>query len=111
MPESELDFVGGDTRGLFIYLKDQSLTAETISKLRETLGDTCYLLTPDELIAASYWKAISNPTIVPDFVVLARKEVALYHRGFAKRKSLEMIGHHGSISTQEMSIPLITIGF
>ena len=111
LPESELDFVGGDTRGLFIYLKDQSLTAETISKLSKTLGDTCYLLTPDELIAAGYWNAISNPSIAPDFVVLARKEVALYHRGFAKRKSLEMIGHHGSISTQEMSIPLITIGF
>jgi hypothetical protein len=42
---------------------------------------------------------------------MARKEVALYHQGFAKKKSLEMIGHHGSISQQEMSVPVIAIGF
>jgi hypothetical protein len=42
---------------------------------------------------------------------MAKKEVALYHRAFAKKKSLEMIGHHGSISQQEMSIPLIALGF
>jgi hypothetical protein len=44
-------------------------------------------------------------------LILAKKEVALYHREFAKKKSLEMIGHHGSITQQEMSIPLIAIGF
>jgi hypothetical protein len=42
---------------------------------------------------------------------MARKRVALYHRSFAKKKSLEMIGHHGSITNEELAIPLIKFGF
>lgn len=111
LAESELDYVGGDTRGLFVYLKDALTCGSVIASLRQDLEDSCYLVTPDDLIAAGYWKALTNTNTAPDFVVLARKEVALYHRSFAKRKSLEMIGHHGSISNSEMSIPLITFGF
>ena len=109
--EGEFLFVGGDTRGLFVYLKDQMKIVETMNKLSIDLGESCYLVTPQELIKAGFWKTINNSSIVPDFVVLARKEVALYHRAFAKWKSLEMVGHHGSISSAEMSVPLITFGF
>ncbi|MFZ4117161.1 MAG: alkaline phosphatase family protein [Rhodoluna sp.] len=111
LDEAELLFVGGDTRGLFVYLRDQSKIVETINSLSIDLGDSSYLVTPKDLEQAGFWKPISADSIVPDFVVLARKEVALYHRAFAKKKSLEMVGHHGSISTAEMSIPLITFGF
>lgn len=110
-PESELLFVGGDTRGLFVYLKDTTTRATAIKNLEQHLGDSCYLVTPEGLVAAGYWNQIGNSAIVPDFIVLARKEVALYHRAFAKRKSLEMIGHHGSIANAELAIPLITFGF
>lgn len=111
LDETELQFVGGDTRGLFIYLKDASKTRDTIDRLQTDLGDSCYLVTPEDLGEAGFWKPISEVAIVPDFVVLAKKEVALYHRAFAKRKSLDMVGHHGSISSAEMTIPLITFGF
>jgi len=109
--ESDLVFVGGDTRGLFIYLEDQSKVSETIDRLSSALSDSCYLVTPHDLVEAGFWDPIQNRSLAPDFVVLARKEVALYHRAFSKRKSLEMVGHHGSISSAEMSIPLITFGF
>jgi hypothetical protein len=84
---------------------------QTIEKLKVELGDSCYLVTPSDLVAAGYWQEIEKNSVVPDFIVLARKQVALYHRAFAKRKSLEMIGHHGSISNDELAIPLITFGF
>jgi len=111
LSESELDYVGGDTRGLFVYLKDVSTQASALASLKQYMDDSCYLVTPEDLVGAGYWQASTNSAILPDFIVLARKEVALYHRSFAKRKSLEMIGHHGSISNAEMSIPLITFGF
>ena len=111
LPEDDLDFVGGDTRGLFLYLKDQNRTSAVLESLSQTLGQLCYIVTPAMLIEAGYWKSISKQSIVPDLIVLAKKEVALYHRAFAKRKSLEMVGHHGSISGQEMSIPLMKFGF
>ena len=109
--ENELLDVGGDTRALFLYLKNAGATEATTVQLEAALGDSCYVVTPRMLIEAGYWKENRDPDLVPDIVVMAKKEVALYHRGFAKKKSLEMIGHHGSISQQEMSIPLITFGF
>jgi len=109
--EDVLNFVGGDTRGLFLYLKTPTGLKETQSRLEQSLGDSCYVFTPEDLITAGYWQTLANQDISPDLIVLAKKQVALYHRGFAKKKSLEMIGHHGSITPQEMSIPLLLFGF
>ena len=106
----ELDFVGGDTRGLFLYLKNESDTENISRALTQSLSEYCYVLTPGQLVESGYWKQGSGLNL-PELVLLAKKEVALYHRDFAKKKSLEMIGHHGSISPAEMSIPLIKIGF
>ena len=111
MNEDELKFVGGDTRGLFLYLKNPANLSETLVLLQESLADSCYVVTPEDLITSGYWKPLASQDIVPDLIVLAKKEVALYHRGFAKTKALEMVGHHGSISSQEMSIPLLVFGF
>ncbi len=111
LSEDELLDVGGDTRSLFLYLKNQVQIEPTMVQLEAELGDSCYVVNPRMLIDAGYWKENRDPDLVPDIVVMAKKEAALYHRAFAKKKSLEMIGHHGSISHQEMSIPLITLGF
>jgi predicted AlkP superfamily pyrophosphatase or phosphodiesterase len=107
----ELHAVGGDTRGLFLYLKDPSSVERVTVLLEHRIGDTCYVVSPETLVSSGYWGEIPNANFLPDLVVIAKKEVALFHRGFAKAKSLNMIGHHGAISTREMSIPLITIGF
>lgn len=111
LSEEELLFVGGDTRGLFLYLKDPARLSEAYEILSESLGDSCYVVTPEDLVTAGYWMQLSKQELAPDLIVLAKKEVALYHRAFAKAKSLEMVGHHGSISSQEMSIPLFVFGF
>jgi len=103
--------VGGDTRALYLYLADSTTTQMYVAKLQEAVGESCYVITPEELIEAGYWPKDIERDSVPDILILAKKEVALYHREFAKKKSLEMIGHHGSITPQEMSIPLIAIGY
>ena len=82
-----------------------------LERLAETIGDRCYIVTPEDLITAGYWGRGVRDHLLPEIIVLAKKEVALYHRDFAKPKSLEMVGHHGSISSNELSIPLIKIGF
>lgn len=109
--KEELLDVGGDTRALYLYLKDVSTAQDMLSKLEKAVGDSCYVITPSGLIEAGYWAESIEFDSVPDILILAKKEVALYHRDFAKKKSLEMIGHHGSITSQEMNIPLITIGY
>jgi len=109
--EDELLDVGGDTRALFLYLKHQDAAESTMIKLEGEVGASCYVVTPSMLVDAGFWQENKFPDLMPELVVMAKKEVALYHRAFAKKKSLEMIGHHGSISQQEMSIPLIALGF
>ena len=103
--------VGGDTRALYLYLKDASTRDSYLAMLKKVIGDSCYIVTPEDLIESGYWTSEINRDLVPDMLILAKKEVALYHRDFAKKKSLEMIGHHGSITAQEMSIPLMPIGY
>jgi predicted AlkP superfamily pyrophosphatase or phosphodiesterase len=113
MPKSEFKFVGGDTRSLYLYFEDAVDKQSARELLEDRLGESCYICTPIDLIAAGYWKSLSpkSENVVPDLLVLARKRVALYHRGFAKVKSLEMVGHHGSITNEELAIPLLKFGF
>jgi len=108
----ELDFVGGDTRAPFIYFKAGVDVSAKKAQLEIQLQGISYVASPADLVSAGYWVTTEGWNhIQPDLVLIARKEVAFYHRSFAKRKSLEMVGHHGSITAQEMSIPLITFGF
>lgn len=105
------EYVGGDTRGLFLYLKDKDSVNQVFKKLDDSLADSCYIIKPEELVAAGYWQHSARELLLPELILLAKKEVALYHRDFAKKKSMDMVGHHGSISSAEMTIPLIKIGF
>lgn len=107
---SLFDFVGGDTRGLFLYCKEDIET--TKQQLAHHYSSSCYITSPEELIEAGYWSGTEKQSrYLPDLILLAKKNVALYHRGFAKQKSLNMIGHHGSISSAELSVPLFRFGF
>jgi hypothetical protein len=113
LPVESLEFVGGDTRALFLYFKEGIDLASQRQVLESNLADSCYVVSPSDLVSAGYWQALSakSENVAPDLVVMARKRVALYHRSFAKKKSLEMIGHHGSITNEELAIPLIKFGF
>jgi hypothetical protein len=112
LPTDEVHFVGGDTRAPFIYLKPSIDITKVRSLLEEALGNVAYVVSTQELVDAGYWKlSAKSADVFPDLVLIARKEVVFYHRAFAKRKSLEMIGHHGALTAQEMSIPLVTFGF
>jgi predicted AlkP superfamily pyrophosphatase or phosphodiesterase len=113
LPASSFRFVGGDTRALYLYLQEGIDLEGVKNLLRESYEGSCYLATPRELVAANYWSELSakSENVAPDLVLFAKKRVALYHRGFAKAKSLEMIGHHGSISPEELAVPLLKFGF
>jgi predicted AlkP superfamily pyrophosphatase or phosphodiesterase len=104
--QAELLFVGGDTRGLQLYLKDSSKCQDYKVLLENVLADTCYVVQPSELVESGWWGSIPEERYCPDLLVVARKQVALYHRAFAKKKSLLMVGHHGSLTEAEIAIPL-----
>lgn len=111
-----LDFVGGDPRVAFLYFSQDLNTAvftQNRSVLEDLLADRAYVATKEEVIAAGWYgpeQSHDALLLMPDLFVIARADVALYHRKFAKAKSLQMVGQHGSISPQEMKIPLLRFG-
>ncbi len=112
MDESYFDYVGGDTRGLFLYFSEATNKSESISRIKAQYSDVAWTLTPEDMINSGYWQDSSRlRRFAPDAILLARKSVALFHRSFARKKSLGNIGHHGSITPEELSIPIIRINF
>jgi predicted AlkP superfamily pyrophosphatase or phosphodiesterase len=108
IPEEQVRFVGGDTRGLMVYLKNPEQRSQLMESLNTAVGNDCYLVSSDDLISAGYFRNLGQrPELVPDFWIIAKKNVALYHRAFARAKSLANIGHHGSFSEKEMAVPII----
>ncbi len=103
---------GGDTRCGFMYLQDESTTADARTRLSEFCGSAVTVVPPSELIAAGWMRPYADEVarLVPDLVLLANKDVAMYHREFSSGKSYSMVGHHGSWSAAELQIPLLKFG-
>jgi predicted AlkP superfamily pyrophosphatase or phosphodiesterase len=103
-----LQNVGGDPRVLFLYFENApSLSVQ--QKIQDFVGKSAYVATKDELIQAGWFGEITDYSIerMPQLFVIGTAKAAFYHRDFAKRKSLEMIGQHGSVSAEELSVPLL----
>jgi hypothetical protein len=103
--------VGGDPRVLFLYFDE--FDHESITRrLSEFLGKRAYVVSWDELVQAGWYGETAEVARerMPDIFLIANGETALYHREFAKPKSLKMIGQHGSISDDELFVPLLRFG-
>lgn len=108
--------VGGDPRVLFLYLDNQHIdeaSLETcIDSIQQFVGKRAYVVSRDDLISQGWYGQVSSEARerMPDIFVIAHGETALYHREFAKPKSLQMIGQHGAISDDELFVPLMRFG-
>jgi len=106
--------ISGDPRVPYLYLDpDASGQLPMVqSQLRQHLGDAALVLNASELAQSGLYGTVSDAVKprIPDLAILALKPVAFYHRGHAKPQSLKMIGQHGSLSHQELMIPLIKLG-
>ncbi len=83
-----------------------------VARWREAESDRSWVVTRDEAIAAGWFGPVDvqvEPRI-GDVLVAARKNVAYYDGRTADRRSLAMIGQHGSWSPAELQVPLIRFG-
>jgi len=104
--------VSGDPRVNFVYLEEETALDRVRQDLQEGIGDRGLALTRTQVLEAGWYGPTHEETLarLPDIFVLATKNVAFYHRGYAPAASLNMIGQHGALSSVEMSIPLIGWG-
>ncbi|WP_296646235.1 alkaline phosphatase family protein [Rhodoluna sp.] len=103
--------VGGDPRCQFLYFQE-AISEKQISELKSWLTDRCLVATKEEISNAGWYGTLTHEASgrLPDLFIIAISRVALYHRDFARKKSMQMIGQHGSISPEELSVPLLRFG-
>ncbi|MEY4990457.1 MAG: hypothetical protein RIS08_683 [Actinomycetota bacterium] len=104
-----VEFVGGDTRSMYVYLKDESSAAEALEGLEGSPFFSAHGI--QQLIEAGIYGEIGERAHarLPDIVLLAKGANTLYHERFSKPRSYRMIAHHGGLTPQELQIPLIRI--
>jgi predicted AlkP superfamily pyrophosphatase or phosphodiesterase len=113
---SELDNkvldVGGDPRDTFVYLEAGVDCLKIASAIDDYCANRAKAFTPTQLVEAGLWQPdlLQLDDLLPDLVVIALAEVAIYHRAFARPKSLKMIGQHGALTQNEIRVPLIRLG-
>ena len=109
-----LTAVGGDPRVLFLYFKSMSIedVDSRARSLQEAIGAAVRVLTKSQIVASGWYGQVSVPALarMPELFVVTIGAWALYHRDHAKPKSLNMIGQHGSISPEELTVPLLRFG-
>ena len=106
-----LEWFGGDTRVGYLYLKDASLAKDLQQKLEPQSSLYQAVLTKDA-IAANWFGPVGELASqrLPELMLLARSNFTLFHSVYSKKRSIEMIAHHGGLSSNELRIPLIRVG-
>jgi uracil-DNA glycosylase len=70
------------------------------------------VVTPELLVQMKHWNPLilEEVDLMPDLVILALGDIAIFHRQFAKPASLRVIGQHGSITEKETKVPALRLG-
>lgn len=110
--DSSLEWFGGDTRAGFVYLNDVA-GIEPLLKRLDSLSNLLSAHATKDLITAGYFGEVGElaSARLPELVLLAKGKSVMFHSEYSKKKSFEMVAHHGSVSSAELRIPLIRIGF
>jgi hypothetical protein len=107
--------VGGEPRCLQLYLEPglpASAADELAESWRSTEGDRVWVSTKAEAVADGIFGDV-DPRALPrigDVIVAARKLVAYYDSRDITMAGRSMVGQHGSLSDEEMRIPLVRLG-
>ena len=105
----DLEQIGGDPRVGYLYFPESVNLASKLEQINQAIGSVCDVVTLAELVEAKWLAELSPQAVLmaPDLVLLPKSDRVVYHRGFAKARSLLMIGQHGGMMQAEWEVPLI----
>ncbi len=108
-------FVAGDPRCLQLHLHPDASDAvrdRLVSSWRAEESSRGWIATRADAIAAGWFGKVSPPVHerIGDIIVAARKSIAYYDRTTASASGMAMIGQHGSLSAEEVRVPLLRMG-
>lgn len=109
--DSALEWFGGDTRASYVYLNDPKAIDSTLERFTPLSNSITAIRTTD-LVEKRFFGDVTELALnrLPEIVLLAKGSHTLFHSEYSKKKSFEMIAHHGAPSAAEIRIPLVRIG-
>ncbi|WP_241980502.1 alkaline phosphatase family protein [Cryobacterium sp. Hh11] len=107
--------VAGDPRCVQLYLEPEqsAVDADTLADAwRQSQGDRAWVYTRAEAVAAGLYGRVADEVLprIGDVIVAALKGIAYYDSRPANQKARGMIGQHGSLTDEEVRVPLIRAG-
>ncbi|MGO1411027.1 alkaline phosphatase family protein [Microbacterium sp. JB110] len=104
--------LGGEPRLLHVYADDGVDPAQLADVWRRESGAAADVATRDEAIGAGLFGEVAEHVRarIGDVLVAARGLWAFYDDRLANKQAQNMIGQHGSVTPEEMTVPLIRLG-
>jgi len=107
--------IGGDPRCLQLYVEpgQSAVTSTSLAEeWRVAEGARAWIFTREEAVAAGLFGSVDKEVLprIGDVIVAARKGIAYYDSRPANQNARSMIGQHGSLTDEELRVPLIRAG-
>jgi len=101
--------IGGDPRAGYLYFDTGTDLVAKNHQISQELAGLADVVTVKELVESGWIEPLSAVArrVSPDIVLLPKPDRAVYHRSFAKKKSMEMVGQHGGMTKPEWEVPLL----
>jgi hypothetical protein len=109
-------FVAGDPRCVQLYFEPDASPKHrelVLQRWRAAEGERAWIACRADAIDAGWFGPHVHPEVMPrigDILVAARKAVAYYDSRSATPKAQNMVGQHGSFSSDEVAVPLLRFG-
>ena len=102
--------VGGEPRSLQLYC-EPGATSDVLATWRERVDARAWVLSRDEAVGQGLFGAVSQHVLprIGDVIVAMRDNFAIVDSRTARPKLLALLGLHGSLTPEEMAIPLFQI--
>lgn len=105
----ELRWFGGDSRASYLYLLPGANAQVMKDRLELALAGRARVVSTAQLIAQNFF--VGEPAEymdrLPELVLLAEGRITLFHSQMSKPRSIEMVAHHGGVSSTELRVPLL----
>ncbi|WP_203138447.1 alkaline phosphatase family protein [Microbacterium sp. JZ31] len=104
--------LGGEPRLLHVYLEDGVDIREAAAVWESVSGRTADVATRDEAIAGGLFGTVADDIRprIGDLLVAARGTWAFYDDRLEDKRAQDMVGQHGSVTPEELMVPLLRLG-
>lgn len=103
--------VGGEPRGVQLYT-EPGASADVRQSWARNLGEAAAVITREQALDLGLFAAPGQvgPEVLPrigDVLALMRGSSTVVHTGQLRPRVLALVGHHGSLTAEEMLVPLL----